>query len=363
MAYQIRCFLALALAVALYGCDAAGPQANATDTPPQVLKYQTEDGRAVDIVVSDDYAGPGTAFATPDDYVQTLDGLRRTATTVTVRRSVWESLERSTDPFIVSLLDPSASVTVGDQVYHATPTAVYKTPVADPDSSPELELYYGVDGQEKIREINRLNSFATMPEELSRMTFHNPDIQAKAEQIVADGGDQPDAPNQGQRQGATSTSASARWGTERQYSPYYGVRLDNGAYWYVMVQGYNQDYGTWWQGYRAAGATQLLVWSYADGQWGAVGVGDRPYALGTQADLNLELMRTSTATNTLTCVSRRSENRELPFTNCNLLNTSGDRATGWDPKSKHFYKIYERSGDPSNPFSNRVVASMTLEIN
>lgn len=134
---------------------------------------------------------------------------------------------------------------------------------------------------------------------------------------------------------------------------------------WVRITGYNQDYGSWWQGYKAAGATQLQVWSDADGQWGAIGFGDRPYSVGTQIDIKLLLKRDSptSAWDNLSCFSRRSENADVFFNNCNLLNSSGNRATGWDPKSEHYYRIYERSGDPSNPFANRIVTTGTLLIN
>lgn len=151
----LRILAVVFMLAALNGCDAVTDEANprSAESVP-ISSYVYDSGKTVRVVADPAYAPARRSFESLNAYHAYLEQLDA-AGVITVNASLWERLRHANDPAEISVLDAAGTVVVGDFIYEVGPEAVYRTPVDEPDAEPELELYYGLTGDEDLKEFTR----------------------------------------------------------------------------------------------------------------------------------------------------------------------------------------------------------------
>jgi hypothetical protein len=149
--------LCCGLALLLSACDTAQDDSiDGTTAAPNGVSnfaYTYDSGEAVRVVADPTYTPARRSFESLDAYHAYLDELDA-AGSITVNASLWERLHHANDPAEVSVLDAAGTVVVGKYIYEVGPEAVYRTPLDKPDAEPELEFYYGLSGDEDLKEFD-----------------------------------------------------------------------------------------------------------------------------------------------------------------------------------------------------------------
>lgn len=180
---------------ATQGCDSGmgiDPVTNSLETREATDQvryvYGTFDNgeeHAVEVILDDRLVQERRTFGSEEDYYDEVDRLMEKDKLV-VNASLYRQFIHALYPAEIYLLDMEGEVVVGQYVYSTTEVAAYKYLVSDPNSTPELEEYWGKDGQEVEREYSRFYSHIGRPEDMfNKNSFKNPFIQSQADEFVS----------------------------------------------------------------------------------------------------------------------------------------------------------------------------------
>ena len=185
--------LVLATLFVTQGCD-SGVGVSSVNNDPNSEKsteqiryvYGTFDSgeeHAVRVILDNTLAQERQTYTDEDEYYSELDRLME-EDELTVNASLYHKFIHALHPAEIRLLDMEGEVVIGEYVHTTTEVAAYKHLVDDPSSTPELEEYWGEDGQEVERELSEFFSLIGRPDVLSTQSFKNPFIQSQTNEFI-----------------------------------------------------------------------------------------------------------------------------------------------------------------------------------
>ena len=160
------------------------PEGGALETV-QYSYGESEDGTeyVVPVSLSLGFKQERHTFESFDEYYAFLDKLRDFPA-LTVNATLYKRLMHANDPAEIRVLDTDGKVIIGNHEYTVTKIGAYQQDLGAPDQSRELIEYWGEDGKAVERELSQLYGLQYRPEELSALTFKNPFVQQKAQEIL-----------------------------------------------------------------------------------------------------------------------------------------------------------------------------------
>ena len=138
---------------------------------------------AVEVILDEGLIQERRTFNSEDEYHEEVERLLEEDELI-LSAPLYHRLIHALYPAEIRLLDMEGEVVIGEYVYSMTEEASYRYPVNDPNSTLELEEYWGEDGQEVERELSKFYSLIGMPELLSTQSFLNPFVQSQADEFV-----------------------------------------------------------------------------------------------------------------------------------------------------------------------------------
>ena len=169
------------------GIDPVHSDSDGRETTDRVrYVYGTLDSgeeHAVEVTLDERLIQERRMFSSEDEYHEEVERLLE-EDELTLSAPLYHRLIHALYPAEIRLLDMEGKVVIGEYVYSMTEEASYRYPVNDPNSTLELEEYWGEDGQEVERELSKFYSLIGMPELLSTQSFLNPFVQSQADEFV-----------------------------------------------------------------------------------------------------------------------------------------------------------------------------------
>ncbi len=169
------------------GIDRVHSDSDGRETTDRVrYVYGTLDSgeeHAVEVILDKGLIQERRTFNSEDEYHEEVERLLE-EDELTLSAPLYHQLIHALYPAEIRLLDMEGEVVIGEYVYSMTEEASYRYPVNDPNSTLELEEYWGEDGREVERELSKFYSLIGMPELLSTQSFKNPFIQSQADEFV-----------------------------------------------------------------------------------------------------------------------------------------------------------------------------------
>ncbi len=129
-------------------------EAGATAIADDAEVWTYDNGSTVRVVADPHYSPERHSFESLDAYHRFLEELDA-ASSITVNAELWERLRHANDPAEVAVLDATGTVEVAGYLYEVGPEAIYKTRLDERGAERELEFYYGLTGDEDLREFER----------------------------------------------------------------------------------------------------------------------------------------------------------------------------------------------------------------
>ena len=169
------------------GIDPVHSDSDGRETTDRVrYVYGTLDSgeeHAVEVILDEGLIQERRTFNSEDEYHEEVERLLE-EDELTLSAPLYHRLIHALYPAEIRLLDMEGEVVIGEYVYSMTEEASYRYPVNNPNSTLELEEYWGEDGREVERELSKFYSLIGMPELLSTQSFKNPFIQSQADEFV-----------------------------------------------------------------------------------------------------------------------------------------------------------------------------------
>ena len=169
------------------GIDPVHSDSDGRETTDRVrYVYGTLDSgeeHAVEVILDEGLSQERRTFNSEDEYHEEVERLLEEDELI-LSAPLYHRLIHALYPAEIHLLDMEGEVVIGEYVYSMTEEASYRYPVNDPNSTLELEEYWGEDGQEVERELSKFYSLIGMPELLSTQSFLNPFVQSQADEFV-----------------------------------------------------------------------------------------------------------------------------------------------------------------------------------
>ncbi len=160
------------------------PEGGALETV-QYSYGESEDGteHVVSVSLNPGFKQERRTFESFDTYYAFLDKLTEQSA-LTVNADLYRRLVHANNPAEISVLDTDGKVIIGDHEYTVTEIGAYQQDTGAPNQSRELIEYWGEDGKAVERELSQLYGLQHRPEELATLTFKNPFVQQKAQEIL-----------------------------------------------------------------------------------------------------------------------------------------------------------------------------------
>ena len=178
---------------AMSGCDSgAGIDPVSNDSKAteaiELIRYvygtfDSGEEHDVKVTLDNNLVHEGRLFASEDEYYAELDRLMEKDELI-VNASLYRKFIHALNPAEIYLIDMEGDVVIGKYVHTTTEVGAHKYVIDDPSSKPELEEYWGKDGQEMEREVLDFIKLMGRPEDMSSISFKNPFIQAQADEFV-----------------------------------------------------------------------------------------------------------------------------------------------------------------------------------
>ncbi len=169
------------------GIDPVHSDSDGRETTDRVrYVYGTLDSgeeHAVEVILDEELIQERRMFNSEDEYHEEVERLLE-EDELTLSAPLYHRLIHALYPAEIRLLDMEGEVVIGEYVYSMTEEASYRYPVNDPNSTLELEEYWGEDGQEVERELSKFYSMIGTPELLLTQSFKNPFIQSQVHEFV-----------------------------------------------------------------------------------------------------------------------------------------------------------------------------------
>lgn len=169
----------LGLAVLVFGCD-NGLETNKT---LDVIEYELSDNLTLQVTLDPDYVHESLTFYSQEEYEKYGVALEK-AGEVRVNAQLYNELSHAFDPIEIHMLDMTRSIVIANVKYLADREAIYSIDLRNENSTRELQVFYGLSGEEDLKEIELIHSYRNKLDKLETYSFKNPSAKKLYDEFV-----------------------------------------------------------------------------------------------------------------------------------------------------------------------------------
>lgn len=141
-------FIAVLFGAIIFSCENNFELENTPDGVEEVT-YDFGDGEIINVTLDPNFNHGSYSFSNLEEHDSYLIAMESKGQLV-VNKKMYQDLIHYYDPYQIAVLDQNYTVTVGDEVFKATPEASYKKSIKGGDW--EMHIYYGLSGEEDLKE-------------------------------------------------------------------------------------------------------------------------------------------------------------------------------------------------------------------
>lgn len=170
------------LLIAFLGCENTLQQEQTFETINYEL-YDLGNETSLKVVLDSDYEHETLIFNSEEEYENYALNLESIGE-VKINPQFYKELSHALDPIEIHMLDKNRSIIVGNTKYTIDREALYAIDLSKENSVPELQIYYGLSGEEDLKEAEMVYIHRNKLEELATYHFKDPSARELYNEFV-----------------------------------------------------------------------------------------------------------------------------------------------------------------------------------